>query len=295
MSVPPATPPTLLTPPRHPRIGLALGGGGARGLSHLLMLEAFDELGIKPVAITGTSIGALLGGAYAAGLSAAYIRAEAETLLGKRTEMMRRLFFGRKDAFGDVWSLRSPALLNGEAFFEAVLPGALHINIEDMPIPFTAVATDFYAQHEVDIRSGPLIAAIAASCALPAVLKPVRIGDRVLIDGGFSNPVPYEMLAKDTETTVAIDVTGNAAGEDEGMPSTLETLYGAMQIVFLTIMRQKLRASAPDILIRPDVGRFRVLELFKMKEILEVSQSAKDALKRQLEACIKQAALSPAD
>jgi NTE family protein len=157
--------------------------------------------------------------------------------------------------------------------------------IEQLKIPFLAVATDFYTEEQVVFDAGPLLPAVAASAALPALLKPVQIGERVLIDGGFVNPTPFDLIKGRCDVVVAVDVTGDIIKRPgRTMPTSLETWIGAAQITLHSIVREKLKFQAPDVLIRPDVGGFGGLDFTKIEDILKASQPAKEATKRQLAA-----------
>lgn len=265
------------------RLGLALGGGAARGFAHIPVLEALDDLGVRPTVIAGTSIGAILGATYAAGMAGAEIRAFATELFSKRTEVMRRLATNWPGNLMAIWNPFTPAMLNGETLLDVLLPEHLPRTFQELKIPFIAVATDFYAQEQVLFDEGPLIPAIAASASLPALLKPVAIGKRVLIDGGFVNPTPFDIVAPKSDLTLAVDVTGGKGPRATGkMPSSVEAWIGAAQITLHSIVEEKLRYAAPDILIRPDVTRFAVLDFFKIKPILEASEPVKEETKRRL-------------
>src|SRR5438093_2144715 len=155
------------------RVALALGGGSARGLAHILILEAFDELGVKPVVIAGTSMGAICGAAYAAGLSGAEIRQEFEALLGNRSRFLMRFAGKLRGNLSTLWSVRSPSVVDNVTLFEMLLPDALRCNFDDLKIPFLAIAADFYAIEQVILDRGPLIPALAASSALPRMARPL--------------------------------------------------------------------------------------------------------------------------
>ena len=270
-----------------PRIALALGGGSARGLAHVLMLEAFDEVGIKPVVIAGTSMGAICGAAYAAGLSGAEIRAEFEAMLGNRGRFLKRFAGKLRGSFSTLWSARSPSVVDNVTLFEMLLPEAMRCNFEALKIPFLAIATDFYAIEQVILDRGPLVPALAASSALPSLARPVVLDGRVLIDGGFVNPVPYDVVMGRGDVTVAIDVTGETQRRPGvKIPSTLEAITGSTQILFHSITREKLKSLAPDILIRPKVGAFGALDYFKIDAILEAAYPAKQDLKEKLFQCL---------
>ena len=273
---------------KRPGIALALGGGSARGLAHILMLEAFDELGIKPVEIAGTSIGAMVGGLYAAGLSAVDIRSFAEQLLSTRSEVFRRL----AKSYGglpSLWSVRRPSVVDGVTLFELLMPPQLRCDFASLQIPFHAVAADYYRMDQVVVSNGPVIPAIAASAALPTIFKPVTIAGRALVDGGFVNPTPWDVVQARADITVAVDVTGQtdlaAPGTRsiDALPSTLDAWVGCSQIAFRAITREKMNQRAPDLMIRPAVGTFGTMDFVKIREIFAAAAPAKDELKRGLE------------
>ena len=277
-------------PPTSPHIGLALGGGSARGLAHVLMLEAIDDLGLTPARIVGTSIGAIMGAAYAAGLSGTDIREFCQQLLGSKFNFLKRFGKDLPDSLTALWSLRSAPIVDGVSFFEIVMPESVHCDFAGLKIPFTAITVDFYAMQEWAISHGPVIPAITASSALPTLMRPVEIEGRVLIDGGFSNPTPYDLLLgkPDIDITVAIDVTGNTGQRrNNGLPGSFDGWGGAAQIMFHSITREKLKNARPDIFIHPAVGGFGTLDFFQLAEIFEAAKPAKEDLKRQLSAAIE--------
>jgi len=127
---------------KPPSIALALGAGGARGLAHIAVLEALDEMGLAPIAIAGTSIGAIIGAAYAAGMKATRIRAHALSVLRNRTKVFGSLFEARVGRLGDLFARGNPVLLDGERLLDRFWPDEVPDAFEDLVIPFTAVATD---------------------------------------------------------------------------------------------------------------------------------------------------------
>ncbi len=273
-------------PPSRPRIGLALGGGGARGLAHILIIEAFEELGLRPAVIAGTSIGAIFGAAMASGLKASHIRAHTEETLSQRFDLVRGLFAARADRQQKFFSLLPlrPALLNPEALLDLVLPRGVAADFSSLAIPLKVVATDFYGQEAAILVEGPLQRAVAASMALPAIFQPVVIDGRALMDGGLVNPLPFDLIGAGVDITIAIDVSG--AGREpnaSGMPSAFEALVASSQILQHSIVREKLKSSQPDIYIDVEVDKFHVLEFHRFREILAAAAPAKAALKRQIE------------
>lgn len=275
-----------LTQRDRPRIGLALGGGGARGLAHLVALEVLEEMGLRPAKISGTSIGAIFGAGAAAGLSARYMRAHVEELLSERYALVRQLFAARPrpvDRLFNLFPMRS-ALLDAEVLLDLLLPSRLPATIDELAVPMSIVATDFYAQEAVVLSSGPLKQAIAASIALPVIFSPVQIAGRSLLDGGLVDPLPFELVQGGVDLTIAVDVSGAAREPaDDAGPRALEALFSASQILQKSIIREKLRSLRPDILVDAASEGIGVLDFHKYREILAAAEPARDALRRQLE------------
>lgn len=271
-----------------PTVAVAFGGGGARGLAHLHVIEVLDEMGIRPVAIAGSSIGAIMGAGMAAGMPGREIRDYTLATVGRRGEVFNRL-----------WSLRpttlSQAMTNGfrfgqfniERILKAFLPDAIPEDFSRLPIPLKVTATDYYGMHETVFDKGALHPAIAASCAIPAVFMPVKIGGRVMIDGGIYNPIPFDHLRSLADIVIAVDVVGGPDGDGETMPTRIDSLFGATQLLMQSIIAMKLKAGAPDILLRPDVNRFRVLDFLRAADVLAATESIRDELKRALAGVIE--------
>ncbi len=269
-----------------PRIGLALGGGGARGLAHILVLEVFDELGIKPAIITGTSIGALFGAAYASGLSAAFIRASTEEALSRRFDMVRQLFAARSDPVQKLLNLlpMRHALLNPEALLDLVLPNQVARDFAQLSIPLQLVATDLNSQSAHVMSTGSLRDAIAASIAIPIIFQPVQRGGFTLVDGGLVNPLPFDLLGDNVDITVAIDVTGASSSDVQvsAQPTAMLVAAQSLQILQKSITIEKMRSRQPDVYIDVQLDKFNALEFHKVADILKAAAPAKEALKRQL-------------
>ncbi len=268
-----------------PRVGLALGGGGARGIAHIVMLEAFDELGIKPAIVAGTSIGAIFGAAYASGLSAKEIRAHTEEALTVRFDLVRELFSARARGLPSLQRFFSTpaALLAPDALLDILLPSRVARDFSQLSIPLKIVATDFYSLDAVILSEGPLRRAVAASMCLPAVFEPVLMDGRVLLDGGLTNPLPYDLVMEASDISVAIDVSGAPIpNTNRAHPSVTEALMGSAFIFERSIIREKLKTSQPDIYIEAGTSHFQLLDVFKVKEILAAAAPAKERLKVQL-------------
>lgn len=275
-----------------PRIGLALGGGSARGLAHIPILEVFDEMGLRPSVICGCSIGALIGAGYAAGMPAKEIRERAERLLATRFDAMRYVFGHKRTRLRDIFSLKSLSSLHirGEKLAHLALPDDVPDNIENLEIPFKVVATDFDARIERVFEKGPLVPAIAASIAIPGVIISPLIDDRIYVDGGITNPVPFDHVRKGTDIVVAIDVTGVARPPVRAHHTNRELAVGALFIMFHQVAELRRTLSPPDIYIEPAVRGFRGNDFFKLQELFEASQAAKDQLKRELEKQLRRVA-----
>jgi NTE family protein len=265
------------------RIALALGGGGARGIAHILVLEALDELGIVPDRIAGTSIGAIYGAAYASGLSAKLIRAHTEEVLGDRIDLARQVFASRAaptSKWLSVLPIRT-SLLDPIALLDVLLPSKVAHDFSQLKIPLQVVATDFYAQEQAVFTTGALRPAVAASMALPAIFSPVQLDKRALVDGGLVNPLPFDLITGGGDITIAIDVSGSPS-ENTGHPSAVEVLVASSQIFQRSIVREKLKSARPDIYIDCPVGGFTVLDFHRYKEILAAAAIVKEQVKRQL-------------
>jgi len=270
-------------------IGLALGGGGARGIAHIIVLEAFDELGLKPDVISGTSIGAIMGAAYASGMPGREIRERAVDFYSQRRAVLAKLWRARPVQFSDLIRGRFPQTqFDPELVLESFVPGVemLPETFEELEIPLKVIACDFYGWSETLLETGPLKQAIAASIAIPSVFKPVLVHGRLQIDGGAFNPLPYDHVSE-CDLIVASDVAGGPIGEPDQFPSLLEVVVGAAQVSMQAILAEKMKWHRPDILVQPDTNGVFVLDFFKTKQILEINEHIKDDFKRRLELVVE--------
>ncbi len=185
-------------------VALVLGAGGARGLSQIPVLEALDELGLRPAVISGCSIGAIIGAAYAAGLSGAALREHVLASFRDRPRVVAKLLDARVGKLADlVRGLGNPVLIDGERLLDLFWPEAVPDRFEELAIPFSATAADYHRHVEVTLSEGPLTPAVAASLAIPGLVRPVALAGHVLIDGGAINPLPYERLLAPGRTVLA--------------------------------------------------------------------------------------------
>ncbi|MBB4227805.1 patatin-like phospholipase family protein [Rhizobium mongolense] len=269
---------------RMPTVAIAFGGGGARGLAHIHVIEALDELGIRPVAISGASIGAIMGVGMAAGMSGEAIREHALMTVGNKTAVVSRIWGLRPQTVRDAVAkgIRI-GQFNLERILKAFLPAGLPDRFEDLPIPMNVITTDYYGQSEVIIGEGALFPALAASSSIPAVFMPVRLHGRVMIDGGISNPVPYECLMDIADIVIGVDVVGAPEGDGTHIPNRMESIFGSGQLMMQTAITLKLKLQPPHIFLRPAVGRTGVMDFLKAREVLAMSAGVKDELKRALD------------
>lgn len=267
-----------------PTVAVAFGGGGARGLAHIHVIETLDELGIRPVAISGSSIGAIMGAGMAAGMTGEAIREHALMTVGNKTAVVSRIWGLRPQTVRDAVAkgIRI-GQFNLERILKAFLPADLPDRFEDLLVPMQVITTDYYGQSEVIIDHGQLFPALAASSSIPAVFMPVRMNDRVMIDGGISNPVPYECLMDVADIVIGIDVVGAPEGDGTHIPNRMESIFGSGQLMMQTAITLKLKIQPPHIFLRPTVGRTGVMDFLKAREVLAMSAGVKDDLKRALE------------
>jgi len=262
---------------------LALGGGGARCLAQIPVLEALDEMGVRPVALAGASFGAVIAAAYAAGLSGKAIRRIVIALAHDRGEVIRRLMAARAGGFSEWLAspFGNPLLIDAEKFCQQFLPSEVPEDFAALGLPLTVITTDLHARGEAPLSTGPLRPAIAASLAIPGLMRPVILGERVLVDGAAVNPLPFDRLLGQADVVVAVDasVEPPRAGT---VPDPWEALFATMHVVAHGIVSRKLDARAPDLLIRPNAGTFRLFEFFRASAILRAAEPVKAEVKARL-------------
>jgi NTE family protein len=267
------------------KFALALGSGGARGLAHLAVIEALDAMTIKPVAISGASIGALIGAAYAAGMTGKEIRHHVLTLAHRPGEFRRRLMKARAGTLAHLLSgaFGQATQLDAEKFCAQFLPDRVPAEFAALQIPLAVMATDLHRRAEAPLTSGALRPALAASIAIPGLFRPVVIDGRVLIDGGTTNPLPYDVLFGRADIVVAVDVFGVPAAERDDVPSTWEAVYTTILVMGGAILAAKLNHAAPDLLIRPNVTIFRTLDFPQASAIMRTADAVKAEVTEKLQ------------
>ncbi len=269
-----------------PRIGLALGSGGAGGLAHIAMLEVFEELELRPAAVAGTSIGGIIGALHAAGLESSEIR----QLFHEFGDSALNPFSGLLTDNGAPGlqemveiDLANGSFIDSSGFIEFIAGKFDARSFAELDTPLAVVATDYWTGEAYVFREGDLLAAVKASMAVPGVFAPVEFGDRLLIDGGASNPLPLDML-QDVDIVVAIDVSGTRREARDGKPNITDLLFSTFEIMQQSIVREKAEHTVPDIYIKPDLPGIRLLHFDRVDRIVELAKSGAEKLRAELKA-----------
>ena len=275
------------------RVGLALGGGGAKGLAHVPILETLDELGVRPHMIAGTSIGAIIGALYASGLSGSQTRAEIEEFIYHEAEGGERKF-SVAGGFRKVLDLldldldfSSGGFVRGEKFLDRLYEDLRVESFDELEIPLKIVVSDFWSREQLVLETGELRSAVRASMSLPVLFSPVMMGERVLIDGGAVNPVPYDILMDECDVTIAVDVSGSRPQVSEDpTPSLMDSVFNTFQIMSKAIVDEKRKRRPPDLYLQPHIVDVQVLEFDRADEIFAASKAACDELRAKLPALL---------
>jgi len=286
-----------VTAPHRPRVGLALGSGSARGWAHIGVIRALEEAGVRPEVVCGTSIGALVGAAYAAGE------------LDRLEKWVRELGIGDVVGFLDV-SL-SGGVLKGDRLMEFFSRDFADRPIDELGVPFAAVATSLRTGAEIWLRHGSIFQAVRASIALPGLFAPVRWEGSFLVDGGLVNPVPVSLArAMGADVVIAVDLGSDILGrrfraasapdavpgavakwmrklqedlsalapgkslDEPAMPSMLDVLTTSMDIVQVRIARSRMAGEPPEVVVAPRLAHFRLLDFHRAKEAIEEGHRA---------------------
>jgi NTE family protein len=281
------------------RIGLALGGGAARGLAHIGVLRAIEEVGIHVEVVAGTSIGAVIGASFAAGK------------LDRLAATFAQFDWKRIVSLLDPVFPRS-GLIDGQKIDQFVREYAPSGLIEHLRTPFRAVATDIASGSEVAIATGDLIEAVRASIAVPGLFTPVRSNGRILVDGGVVNPIPVSVVRDmGADFVIAVDLnhdllaarlgrlttpTTKAASagamnrllerlrstdsplvaqfrswlEREPLPGIFDVVLASLYIMQARIADSRLLQDKPDVIIQPPLGSVRFMDFDRAEEIIEI-------------------------
>ncbi|MBP7148871.1 MAG: patatin-like phospholipase family protein [Acidobacteria bacterium] len=269
--------PAVVPPPAPPKIGVALGAGGARGFAQVGVLRVLEQEHIPIHCVAGASVGSLIGALYADKASVLDLEFEA-------IEITREHIFDRS-----LLSVFSGGFVKGERLEEYLTRRLLHPQIEDMPIRFAAVATDLRSGGTVAFEKGPAAVAVHASCAIPGVFVPVTIGDRVYVDGGVTDPVPADVARRmGADVVIAVPIPAGVPPEPPTTP--LAVAYHSVNVMAAEIAR--LRASEADVVITPDVGNVAYDDFDQKKRLIRSGEAAARAALPQIRAAIAAARTS---
>ncbi len=295
-----------MLPHLRPRVGLALGGGAARGMAHIGVIRALEREGIDVDVVTGTSMGSIVGGAWVALGDIDEVERRAASVLSSeefkknRLSFLREtrrqrggLFFSvanlvRRGIFFGVSNLR-PSFLSAEEFaisMEQILPDIL---IEDIEKPFAAIALDIHKAREVVLTKGSLRRATAASSAIPGILPPVRIGNRVLIDGGWVDKIPVlPAFVLGADLVIAVDITGYKE-DSETYDRGVDIMVRANSIKDAALVR--FCRSMADVVIRPPVRDVHWADFGAFRRCIEAGDTETTAMIPQIKETLRHARL----
>jgi NTE family protein len=284
---------------RAPRLGLVLGSGAARGWAHVGVVRALERAGVRPDLVCGTSVGALIGAAYASG--------EFERFCSSTAGMRRRDVL----SFGDLKF--AGGLLEGRRFMTFVGRGFEDRSIEDLPIPFAAVATSLESGAEVWLRKGSTFNAVRASLAMPGLFTPVQTEDGILVDGALVNPVPVSLArAMGAEVVIAVDLSYGIVGRnlvvhdadasetdgrgwfrkgigrlwptsDDAPPSLLGVVASSLDVMQVRITRSRMGGEPPDLIVAPRLAHVGLLDFDRADEAIGEGERAMESALDSLE------------
>ena len=257
---PPAAPPPPATAPpkapKPPRIGLALGGGAARGFAHIGVIQVLEEAGIRPDLVVGTSAGSLVAALYAAGRSGA--------------ELARVALLMDESAITD-WSVPGRGMIRGEALARYVREQTGGRSIEQLPLPLGIVATDLDSGSALLFQRGDVGMAVRASSAVPAIFQPVRIGNREYVDGGLVAPVPVRFARQmGAELVIAVDISAPPDGNATSDPFNM--LLQTFAIMGKSISQFELKDA--DVVLRPRLLGVSSADFTARKRAIESGREA---------------------
>jgi NTE family protein len=261
------------------RIGLALGGGSARGLAHIGIIDALLESGIRIDAIAGTSIGALIG----AGLASGHYDRIREFALSLNA---RKALFSICDP-----SIPISGLMEGKKASKTIARMLEVENIEDMKIPFCAVCCDHATGERYILDRGPVINAIKASISIPGLFEPLIVGGRILLDGGIVEPVPVRSVRElGADFVIAVDLNhfvldrppedrrniirglDRIRGKKRGMPDIFRMMMDGLFIMERNLSLRTLKEDPPDILLQPKIGDIGFLDYYRAKDAIAMGR-----------------------
>lgn len=264
-------------------IGLALGGGGIKGLAHIGLLKLLDEFNIRPNKISGTSMGAILGALYAHGLSGIEIEQRVQEHTISRSDPIKDLYQRRNKLIKWTKVFRYEknrgGIVAAEGLFEHLFSELLDIQFHQLSCPFIACACDFYSGKAVSLDNGEVLPAIRASMAVPGVFAPVEHEQRLLVDGGMVNNLPINLIA-DCDVKIASDVINLPRQQ---APKTMGMVNGAINIMISHITQESIHKYQPQILNTVETEGIDAFDFLKINEALQRGEASAKNLRNAIE------------
>jgi NTE family protein len=261
------------------KIGLALGGGAARGFAHIGVIKALEEFEIPIDLISGTSIGSFIGAIYSAGNLK-----EFEKEIRSKNSFMRDVLLKLDPTFPKL------SLMNGNEVIKIFKSLSSARTFEDLSIPLTTVTTGIEKNEKIECSDGDLINAIRASIAIPGVLSPVYINQRLCVDGGLVDPVPVESLYNmGADITIAVNLYGlYSSKHSQENYNIIDIVDRSAKIILNNITQLSFKIHSPDILIEPPIDEFKGWDFHKSSDLIEIGyQETKRVLNNNQETLMK--------
>ena len=252
----------------QPPVSLVLSMGGARGIAHIGVIEELLGQGYRIASIAGSSMGALVGAMYATGR----LEACKEWLCSWNKRTLWQL--------ADI-SLSRDGIVKGDRFIRELKQILPDIRIEDLPLPYVAMATDIVGEQEVKFTKGSLFDAIRASISIPMLFRPFRLGEQRLVDGGILNPLPLNHAIRcSDDLLVAVDVNAPAGKQGRKRLNPYQLMTKSSRLMMQQITRYQLAQTPPDLLVSLCGDDYDMMEFFRAEEIIEAGrEAAKEALR----------------
>ena len=261
------------------KIGLALGGGAARGFAHIGVIKALEEFEIPIDLISGTSIGSFIGALYSSGNLK-----EFEKEIRSKNSFMRDVLLKLDPTFPKL------SLMNGNEVIKIFKSLSSARTFEDLSIPLTTVTTGIEKNEKIECSDGDLINAIRASIAIPGVLSPVYINQRLCVDGGLVDPVPVESLYNmGADITIAVNLYGlYSSKHSQEDYNIIDIVDRSAKIILNNIAQLSFKIHSPDILIEPPIDEFKGWDFHKSSDLIEIGyQETKRVLNNNQETLMK--------
>ena len=257
------------------KIGIALGGGAARGYAHIGVLNAIDELNIPISYISGTSIGSFIGALYASGNLKKF-----ENEVRSRNSFMKDVLFKLDPVFPKL------SIMNGNEVIKIFKELTDIRTFEELEIPLTTVATDIINNKKIESNKGDIINAIKASIAIPGVLTPTYVNENLCVDGGLIDPVPLQSIVDmGSDITLAVNLYGLQSSEkNDNNYNIVDIVDRSAKIILNNVTHLSFKNNEPDILIEPPIDQFKGWDFHRSNELIEIGyDTAKKILKENEE------------